>query len=200
MGQTDAIAKRHGAAPLANAKRERFCHEYLIDLNASQAASRTGYSARTAYSQGQRLLKDVEISARIDWLADERAKRMQLSADEVLRELAVLVRSDVRDFLVDDDGLLTLRDGADDAAWRAVSSVKHRITRRMVGETPEVEREIEFRLWDKNAAIGMVGKHLRLFVERHEVTGKDGTPLLPPGRLAPDEIRSRLAAIVGARN
>ena len=42
-------------------KRKRFAEEYLFDFNATQAAIRAGYSERTAYSIGQRLLKDVEV-------------------------------------------------------------------------------------------------------------------------------------------
>ena len=49
-----------------NAKQQRFCDEYLIDLNATQAAIRSGYSEKTAYSQGQRMLKNVEVKAYID--------------------------------------------------------------------------------------------------------------------------------------
>ena len=48
------------------AKQKRFCDEYLIDLNATQAAIRSGYSEKTAYSQGQRMLKNVEVKAYID--------------------------------------------------------------------------------------------------------------------------------------
>lgn len=48
------------------AKQKRFCDEYLIDLNATQAAIRSGYSEKTAYSQGQRMLKNVEVKAFID--------------------------------------------------------------------------------------------------------------------------------------
>ena len=102
----------------------------------------------------------------------------------------MLIRSDVRDFQVDDQGVLSLRDGADDAAWRAVSSVKHRIIKHKdVGGTVEIVREIEFRLWDKTAAIGLAGKHLRLFVERHEVTGKDGAPIT----VRVEDVRERIA-------
>lgn len=48
-----------------NIKQQIFCEEYLKDLNATQAAIRTGYSKKTAYSQGQRLLKKVEVQNRI---------------------------------------------------------------------------------------------------------------------------------------
>jgi len=54
-----------------NAKQERFCVEYIADPNASAAARRAGYSERTAYAQGNRLLKDPEVSKRIQAARDE---------------------------------------------------------------------------------------------------------------------------------
>lgn len=92
-----------------------------------------------------------------------RSARVQLAADDLLEELAVIVKSDVRHFLVDDDGTLTLRDGVPDRAWRAVSSVKHKI-RTFTDDDgrTETNREIEFRLWDKNTAIKTAREHLGL--------------------------------------
>lgn len=68
-------------------KRERFVTEYLIDQNATQAAIRAGYSEKTAGSQGQRLLKNVEVSARIQSKQQKQLKRLELSADYVLRTI-----------------------------------------------------------------------------------------------------------------
>ena len=67
-----------------NAKQQRFAEEYLIDLNATQAAERAGYSAKTAYSIGQRLLKDVEVAAFIQAAMDKRSERTAITADYVL--------------------------------------------------------------------------------------------------------------------
>jgi phage terminase small subunit len=65
-------------------KRQAFVTEYLIDLNATQAAVRAGYSAKTAGSQGERLLRIVEVAAAIERGTQERAARLKLSADYVL--------------------------------------------------------------------------------------------------------------------
>ena len=73
-----------------NDKQKRFCEEYLIDLNATQAAVRAGYAPKTAYSQGQRLLKDVEIAETITKLKSAQSKRTGITADRVLEELAKL--------------------------------------------------------------------------------------------------------------
>lgn len=70
-----------------NARQQLFIDEYLVDLNATQAAIRAGYSSRTAYSQGSRLMKDVEIHARIEELKKTRADRLNLDAYWVLKRL-----------------------------------------------------------------------------------------------------------------
>lgn len=67
-----------------NAKQEAFCREYIIDLNATQAAIRAGYSERTAQEQSSRLLSNVMVSDRVAELKRERSSRVQIDADWVL--------------------------------------------------------------------------------------------------------------------
>ena len=68
-------------------KQERFCQEYLLDLNATQAAIRAGYSKKTARSQGQRLLTNVDIAARIQELQAKWQERTEITQDWVLETL-----------------------------------------------------------------------------------------------------------------
>lgn len=69
-------------------KQSLFVQEYLLDLNATQAAIRAGYSARTAYSQGQRLLKVVEVQAEIAAAQEQRAEKTKITAEWVLQKAA----------------------------------------------------------------------------------------------------------------
>lgn len=78
--------------------RERFCQEYIIDLNATQAAIRAGYSEKTATSQGQRLLTFVEVQDRLAELMRERSERTQITQDMVLEEIALIAFSNVADY------------------------------------------------------------------------------------------------------
>ncbi|WP_051257065.1 terminase small subunit [Brevundimonas aveniformis] len=78
-------------------KQRLFVLEYLKDLNATQAAIRAGYSLKTAYSQGQRLLKNVEVSTVIARLAREREERIIGEADDVLRRLWQQFQADPRE-------------------------------------------------------------------------------------------------------
>lgn len=68
-------------------KRKRFVDEYLVDLNATKAAERSGYSAKTAYSQGQRLLKDVDISAEIAARQQKLAEKAGITQEWVIEQL-----------------------------------------------------------------------------------------------------------------
>lgn len=83
-----------------NDKQQRFCDEYLIDLNATQAAIRSGYSEKTAYSQGQRLLKHVEVKAYIDARMAEKEKELIADQDEVLKYLTAVLRGESQSEIV----------------------------------------------------------------------------------------------------
>ena len=72
---------------LKNKKEELFCQEYIKDFNGTRAATATGYSEKTAYSAANRLLKKVEVLARVKELITERAERLCLSADNVVIRL-----------------------------------------------------------------------------------------------------------------
>ena len=71
-------------------KQQRFVEEYLIDLNATQAAIRAGYSAKTANEQGCRLLANVNVSAAIAAAKTERSEQTKIDAAYVLRQAVKL--------------------------------------------------------------------------------------------------------------
>lgn len=75
-----------------NAKQRKFADEYLIDCNATQAAIRAGYNEKTAYSQGQRMLKNVEVKAYIDEQLERIHNEKTANAQEVLEYLTAVMR------------------------------------------------------------------------------------------------------------
>ncbi len=77
-------------------RQARFCEEYLIDLNATQAAIRAGYSEKTANEQGARLLANVSVQEKIAELKAERAKRTEMTQDSVIQELAAVARAEIK--------------------------------------------------------------------------------------------------------
>lgn len=121
-------------------KQSAFVAEYLVDFNATQAAVRAGYSVKAAAAIARETLQNPQVAAALAAARAQRAKRTEITADRVLREIAILAFSDVRNYEVSADGKLTLREGVPDAAWRAVSSVKHKIH--------PGGRDIEYRLWE----------------------------------------------------
>lgn len=72
-------------------KQQRFVEEYLVDLNATQAAIRAGYSSRTANEQAARLSAKISISQAIAAAMEERSKRVEIDADYVLKNLVEIV-------------------------------------------------------------------------------------------------------------
>ena len=71
-------------------KRERFVREYLVDLNATRAATRAGYSPKTADRQGHRLLKNAEVATRVADLTEAMSEKLEITAERVLQELGTI--------------------------------------------------------------------------------------------------------------
>lgn len=145
-----------------SAKQERFCEEYLIDLNATQAAIRAGYSVNSAGSIGSENLEKPEIRARIDAALAERSKRTGINADRVLRELGRIAFVNAVDVIDMQDATVKGDAERDDTA--AIASVKVKV---IPGEDGDgVEREI--RLADKLKALELCGKHLGMFKDTQD--------------------------------
>jgi len=169
------VDKRRASTGLTK-KQAAFVREYLIDLNATQAAIRCGYSKNGAKVQGHRLLTNANVAAAVESGTAVKLEKGEITQERVLHELALLSFSDVRHFEVDETtGKLELLAGAPNDAWRAVSSIKHRIITSKGGDTV---REVEIKLWDKPQPLKLAGLHAGLkFIERKELTGPDGGPI-----------------------
>ena len=91
------------------AKQLAFCHEYVIDRNATKAAQRAGYSEKSAYNQGSRLMNNDEVRARVRELIAAQFKRNDVTADRIYDELAAIAFSDMERYgTVNEDGSITL--------------------------------------------------------------------------------------------
>ncbi len=128
---------------LKNDRYEAFCREYLIDRNATQAAIRAGYSVDTAYSQGPRLLKKVEVAERIRELSDDLAGTLGITAAGVLLDLRK-----VADACMREDPILEVNDNGEPVQTG---------TRKMDAQ-------------GACRALELLGKHLGLFDDRVTVS------------------------------
>lgn len=147
-------------------KQQRFVEEYLIDLNATQAAIRAGYTEKTAYSQGQRLLKNAEIQIQIDKAKEKRSKRTQMTADDVLRSLAEIASVDIAEAFNDDGTLKPLKD-IPVAVRKAIAGID-------VQEADGKATVRKIRFWSKDRTLEMLGRHFELFTDKVKHEGLDG--------------------------
>lgn len=147
-------------------KQEMFCKEYLIDLNATQAAIRAGYSKKTANEQGSQNLVKLSIQKRIAELKEERSKRIEIDSDGVLKELKNWAEGDYTELM-----LLTAKQIKElsPEIRRLITGFK-RVTRRIPG-TDEEEIQIEVKFIDKQKAMEMIARHIG-FYEKDNEQGK----------------------------
>lgn len=158
-------------------KQAAFCAEYLVDLNATAAAKRAGYSERTARVIAQANLEHPACRAEIQRLMDERAQRTQVTADTVIRELARIAFSDLRKLFDERGGLLPVSQWPDELAG-AIAVVETDELFEGFGENRvQTGYTRKVKAWDKPKALELLGKHLRLWVERQELTGPNGGPI-----------------------
>lgn len=140
-------------------KQQMFCKEYLIDLNATQAAIRAGYSEKTARKIANENLTKPDIQEYIQAQMNKRAAKIEITADRVLQEIAKMAFANVQD-LYDEHGILKPISELPREVAAAVQSVKVNLT-----EACAVQ---EVKLWDKKGTLELLGKHLRLFSEKNQ--------------------------------
>lgn len=150
-----------------NARQSAFVNEYLIDLNATQAAIRAGYSAKTAYSQGERLLKNAEVAAAVSAAQAERSQRTRINADWVLSRLGAEVEADLADLYREDGSVKPVHEWP--LIWRQglVAGVEVERLAEGIGTVTKI------KISDRIKRIDLIGKHIdvQAFKEKVEHTG-----------------------------
>jgi phage terminase small subunit len=184
--------------PLKNARHEAFAQGLAKGLSASEAYVAAGY--KDSRSSASRLSTNANIEARVAELVDRGAERAEASVERVLRELARIGFSDLRKAFTASGALLPPEQWDDDtaAAIAAVEVVTRPTGERDEDDNPIVERVHKLKLWDKNSALEKLAKHLGMFIERHEHTGKNGGPIQTEEVSARDVVASRLARLAPA--
>lgn len=154
-------------------KQQMFVREYLVDLNATQAAIRSGYSKKTAQVQGAENLAKPMVQAALKEAMDERASRVELTADNVLRELRDLVFHNPKNYYDQNGQLLAVKDMPDEVAKtiHSVKILKTEFNASAEGDNVDFEpvQTVEVKGIDKLKAIEMSMKHLGILTERIDV-------------------------------
>ncbi|MHB9902062.1 terminase small subunit [Clostridium botulinum] len=164
-------------------KQKKFCDEYLIDLNVTQAAIRSGYSKKYAMAHAYELLDKSKIKEYIDKKMKDREKRTEITQDKVLQELAKIAFVNGADFAkvveksymkpiydkegnkIDEEEVfykdveLTLTDDLPEDKKKAIAAIK------------QTKFGIEVASCDKVKALELLGRHLGMFKDKVEVNG-----------------------------
>lgn len=188
-----------------NERQRRFCHEFMKDLSAQEAAKRAGYAEDTAYSSGSRLLDHVEIAAYIEELKEDRAIACSVTAERIVRRFEEIAFADPHE-------LMELRRGPCGQCWDTERSEMYsgvgfdvkqdacpecsvchgegimrtffQDTRKLKGNSRKLfagikatDKSIELKTHDQLKALEWLGNYMSLHKQSVVLTGPDGGPV-----------------------
>lgn len=170
-------------------KQKRFCEEYLIDLNATQAAIRAGYSPKTAEQTASRLLRNVKVQEYIAKRQKELSRSTEITQERVIKELALIAFSNNADYAhvvekkmqVEAGGALVdvLDKDGKPVMYRTVEPVlTEELTeeqKRALAVIKKGRDGLEVKSCDKVKALELLGKHLGIFTDKIEANVNDTT-------------------------
>lgn len=152
-------------------KQELFCHEYIKDRNGTQAAIRAGYSPATAKEQAYELLTKLHIQAKINQLIKEQLDRLKIKSDFVVRELLNIATANIAD-AYNVDGTLKAIEDMPEPIMKAIAFMKRVDLFDGQGkERKKIGCNWCVRFYDRIRALELLGKHLKMFTDKHEITG-----------------------------
>lgn len=152
-------------------RQQRFVLEYLKDLNAAAAYQRAGYTARgnSAESAASRLLRNVQVAAAVEEAQKRVAQKLEVTVEKILEEYARIGFSRITDIAKWGGRLIELLD----------STLLGQDAIAAIAEVSEGREGIKVKLHDKKGALDSLARHLGMFKDQLEVTGKGGEPLVP---------------------
>lgn len=173
-------------------KQQRFVLEYLKDLNASAAYRRAGYISGNPNVNAPRLLAKAGVQAEISKRLAARSEKVELTAEQVLRELKTAAFLDPIALFAADGTLLPLSE-MPEAARRAIAGLEvEEIFEGSGKDRVWIGRLRKIKLVSKEGTLTLAGRHLGMFRDKVELTGKDGADLFGPEQILrmADEIRA----------
>lgn len=153
------------------AKQQRFIDEFIVDSNAAQAAIRAGYSKKTAGKIGYQLLENTRIAEEIAKKQKKLADKLEITAEKILKEYAKIAFSNMQDFVDWADGAISIKPSSEltKEQTACVSEISESVT--------QAGTNIKIKLHDKKGALDSLARHLGMFTDKVELSGKDGQPI-----------------------
>ncbi|EJO5347312.1 terminase small subunit [Clostridium botulinum] len=164
-------------------KQKKFCDEYLIDLNVTQAAIRSGYSKKYAMAHAYELLDKEHIKEYISKKMKDREKRTEITQDFVLKELYAIAKSNCSDFakVVEKSYMKPVYDkqgnkiGEEEVFYKDVDIIETdnlpEDKKKAIAAIKQTKFGIAVESCDKVKALELLGKHLGIFKDKVELSG-----------------------------
>jgi len=146
------------------AKRKRFVLEYLVDMNGTAAAVRAGYSQRTAKEIAYELLRMPQVQEELSKRVADVAARLEMRIDDVVREYVKIARANITDFLSFGPDGVDLKSSSERTPEQLAAIAEVRMFAGSDGK-----KSVALKLHSKTDALNALGKHLGMFIERHDV-------------------------------
>lgn len=165
--------------PKLTDKQEMFCKEYIVDLNATQAAIRAGYSEKTAKEQGCQNLTKLNIHDRLAVLKAKRSEKVEVQAEDILKHLDILRNSNIKDYIE----IKTIIGGTEEnpvnlkiVEFKDFSELTEEQL-MCIDSVKNTAHGIELKLHGKNWTIDQINKHIGFYEKDNKLnlTGE-----LPP--------------------
>lgn len=159
-------------------RHARFVTEYISNgLNATKAAISVGYSKKTAHVQGHRLLNNAKIATEIKQKTETILGKIDITAEKVLQEIAKMAFLDPRKLFASDGSLIPIHE-LDDSTAMSVAGLEVNELFEGTGDQKQAYGLCKkIKIADKGQNLERLGKHLKLFTDRSEVSGLDGQPI-----------------------
>ena len=161
-------------------KQMRFVDEYMVDFNATQAAIRAGYKAKTAHVIGAENLRKPKIAEEIARRQKDLQKRTEVSQDRVVKELARIAFANIADYIHVETQTRTKDDGTEVTYQTVMFNETQELSADQRAALAVVKQSVngfELKLHDKIKALELLGRHIGMFNDKLSLSGTDGGPL-----------------------
>ena len=143
-------------------RHELFCREFIIDFNATRAATAAGFSKKTAKQQGSRLLTRVDVQKRIAELIQKRKAKVEFTAENVLKELGIIGLSNIQDYIKKGDERFVIFKNIDDLPREVAAAIE---------SIEFTDKGVKFKLHGKVKALELSLRHFGLLIDTLKVKG-----------------------------